>query len=82
MVQIKLEASRDSILIEVPSPVDHAEKWVAALQTELGETILRQALVVGTNRIDLEGIQHSRVVIKIDSMFRTVVREINLLQTE
>ena len=80
--QIKMDPSHQAILIIVAPQASSSEKWMAALQTELGETLLRQQLITGTNRLLLDGISQPRIIVKIDSMFRTVVREINLLQTE
>ena len=73
-ISIMLDAQSNQLEIQLPFKRT-AEGAKLILQTRLGAIIERLPLQAGQNRISLQNIKEKIIVVRIDTAYETIVRE-------
>jgi hypothetical protein len=77
-ISIVLDHSTTLLRIVIPNSMDQDPGKTATLYTTLGETIDRIVLNSGENNINLKDFEESSIVVRVETQFQTIVRELNL----
>ena len=77
-ITIEVEQQNRGAWIHVCIPYASAKKNKALLQNEAGEILKSVQLVEGNNAIDISGIRGPMVILKIETAFETVLKNLKI----
>lgn len=75
--KISIELNMESQQLEIKLPLKKASEGAKlSLMTRLGETIERLPLQAGMNRISLKNTREKIIVVRVETAFETIVKEV------